>query len=235
MSIERNLIITILKLTKSGSVSYKLINKDARIPAVVSTELLKKLQNDRLVYVKNDFVEADSLCRLRLAVRAITLGADIERISGFLQWQEFESMAAVALEENGYRVEKNLRFKHAGRKWEIDIVGCKKPIAICIDCKHWHHGVYPSALRRITEAQVERTRTLADFLPSLSGKIECDSWDTVELFPAVLSLMTGSFKFYDNVPVVSVLQLQDFLHQLPAYMDSLKHFSRQLSHLSDNF
>ncbi len=235
MNIERNLIITILKLTRSGPVSYKLINKDARIPSAVSEKLLEKLQNDRLVYLRNDFVEADSLCRLELAVRAITLGADIERLSGFLQWQEFESMAAVALEKNGYSVDKNLRFKHAGRKWEIDIVGCKKPIAICIDCKHWHHGMYPSALRKITESQVERTRTLADFLPSLSGKIECASWDKVKLFPAVLSLMTGSFKFCDNVPIVPVLQLQDFLHQLPAYMNSLKHFSRQLSHLSNNF
>ena len=234
MNIERNLIITILKLTKNGPVSYKLINTDAKIPLAVCKKLLEKLQNDGFIYLKNDFVEADGLSRLRLAVRAMTLGADLEHMSGFLRWQEFENMAAVAMEKNGYYVQRNLRFGHGGRKWEIDIVGCRRPIAICVDCKHWHHGMYPSALRKIAEAQVERTLALADSLSSLSGKIGCVSWSRVKLFPAVLSLVASGFKFYDSVPIVPVLQLQDFLHQLPAHMDFLKHFSRLLIHLSND-
>lgn len=226
MTIERNLIISILKLTRDGPVSNKLVNKDAKIPQQIAEKLLRKLQNDGLVYVQKNVVEANSLQRLKLAVHAIFLGADIENVSSFLQWQEFENMAAVAFERNGYSVTKNLRFKHAGRRLEIDIVGCKKPIAICVDCKHWHRGLHPSALKRIVEEQVERTFALAESLPSLFGKIECASWDNVKLVPAVLSLVTGRFKFYDNVPIVAVLQLQDFLSQLPAYADSLKHFTK---------
>ncbi|MGC9345430.1 MAG: hypothetical protein ACP5ER_01375 [Candidatus Bathyarchaeales archaeon] len=155
------------------------------------------------------------------------LGADLERVSSFLDWKEFENIAAVAFERNGYTVNKNLRFRHAGRRWEIDIVGCKKPIVVCADCKHWHHGMYPSAIRRIVEEQVERTSALAEYLPVLAGKIECASWGRVELVPAVLSLVTARFKFYNNVPIIPVLQLQDFLSQLPAYVDLLKHFSKK--------
>jgi Holliday junction resolvase-like predicted endonuclease len=226
MSIERNLIISILKLTKNGPISNKLVNKDAKIPQQIAEKLLRKLQNDGLIYVQRSVLEANSFQRLKLAVNAILLGADIENISSFLQWQEFENFAAVAFERNSYTVKKNLRFKYAGRKWEIDIVGCKKPMVLCVDCKHWHRGLHASALKKIVEEQVQRTLALAESLPNLFDKIECASWDNVKLVPAVLTLVTGRFKFHDNVPIVAVLQLQDFLGQLPAYADSLKHFTK---------
>lgn len=224
MSIEMNLLISILKLTRNGPVLTKLVNKDARIASQIAEKLYRKLQNDGLIYFRKNIVEADSVQRLKLAVYAIKSGADIENVSSFLEWQEFEHIAALAFERNGYGIIKNLRFKHKGRKWEIDIVGCKKPLVVCIDCKHWHHGMYPSALKRIVVEQVERTSALAEVLPSLAGKIECVSWDYVMLIPAVLSLFMGRFKFYDDVPIVPVLQLQDFLSNLPAYSNSLKHF-----------
>jgi len=226
MTIERNMLMSVLKLTKDGPVSTEIVKKDAKIPSEVAEKLLRKMQNDGLIYQRKNVVETDAQQRLKLAVQAIHLGADVESVSSFLQWQEFESMAVVALRQNGYSAQKNFRFKYAGRMWEIDIVGSKKPIAICIDCKHWHRGLYPSALKRIVEEQVRRTLALAEALPNLTSKIECASWENVKLIPAVLSLVVGRFKFYDNVPVVPVLQLQDFLSQLPAYADSLKHFPK---------
>ena len=229
MNIERELIISILKLTKNGPVAIDVIRKDAKIPSAIAEDLFKKLQNDGLLYLQNKVIDVDSLKRLKLAVHAIELGGDLERVSGFLDWKEFENIAAIAFERNGYIVTRNLRFKHAGRKWEMDIVGCKKPIIVCVDCKHWHHGMYPSAIRRIVEEQVERTSALAESLPKLAEKIKCASWSIVELVPAILSLTTARFKFYNNVSIVPVLQLQDFISQLPAYADSLKHFSKRLA------
>jgi Holliday junction resolvase-like predicted endonuclease len=229
--IERDLITSILKLTVKGSVSRECINKDAKIASGIALKLLKQLQNDGMVYLRGDMIEADGSCRLKLAVKAVALGADVERISDFLRWQEFEDLAAIALERNGYIVAKNVRFKHAGRKREIDIVGCKKPLVICIDCKHWRRGMSPSALTKIAEAQVERTWALAESLPNVRLEIECAKWDKTKLVPAVLVLVTGCFKFYDKVPIVPVLQLQDFLSQLPAYVESLKYFPKEFDHL----
>jgi len=229
MNIERELIISILKVTKNGPSTIEVLIKEAKIASSIAKDLAKKLQNDGLLYLRNKLVEVDSLKRLKLAVHAIELGADVERVSGFLDWKEFENIAAIAFERNDYSVKRNLRFKHAGRRWEIDIIACKKPIVACVDCKHWHHGMYPSAIRRIVEEQVERTSALAESLPKLTEKIECTSWSRVKLVPAILSLTTVRSKFYNKVPIVSVLQLQDFISQLPAYVDSLKHFSRRLA------
>jgi Holliday junction resolvase-like predicted endonuclease len=235
MVVERDLLISLLKLTKDGPVLIEDVNKDSRIALDIVRKLLEKLQNEDMIYLQGDTVKAINNNRLRLAVKAASLGADVEQISAFLRWQEFEDIAAIALERNGYVVAKNVRFKHAGRKWEIDIVGCKKPLVICIDCKHWRHGMAPSALKRTAEAQVERTRALAASLPHVSLEIECTKWNKAKFIPTVLSLTQGRFKFYDMVPIVPVLQLQDFLSQLPAYTESLKYFSKEFDHLAHDF
>ena len=231
MSIERDLITSILKLTANGSVAREHIFKDAKVESDIALKLLRKLQNGDMVYLRSNIVEADGNCRLKLAVKAVVLGADVERVSGFLSWQEFEDIAAIALEKNGYVVTKNGHFKHGERRWEIDVVGCKKPLIICIDCKHWHHGMSPSALKKIVEAQEERTRALSESLPNISLEIECARWSKAKFVPAVLALLPGSFKFYDKVPIVPVLQLQDFINQLPAYTEALKCFPKEFDHL----
>ena len=235
MVVERDLLISLLKLTKDGPVLIEDVNKDSRIASDIVRKLLEKLQNEDMIYLQGDTIKATNDNRLRLAVKAASLGADVEHISAFLRWQEFEEIAAIALERNGYVVAKNVRFKHAGRKWEVDIVGCKKPLVICIDCKHWRHGMATSALKRTAEAQVERTRALAASLPHVSLEIECTKWNKAKFIPTVLSLTQGRFKFYDMVPIVPVLQLQDFLSQLPAYTESLKYFSKTFNHLGNDF
>ena len=114
----------------------------------LSRKLLAKLQNEGLIYLKQDSVEVESNGRLKLAVKAVSLGADVEHISNLLCWQEFEEITAFALKNNGYIVSNNVRFKNATRRWEIDVVGCKKPLVVCIDCKHWQHAIAPSALKK---------------------------------------------------------------------------------------
>ena len=229
--IERDLLISLLKLTKDKPVLIEAVKKDSKIASDIVRKLLEKLQNEGLVYLKDSAFEISSANRLRLAVKAASLGADIEHISAFFSWQEFEDIAALAFERNGYIVTKNLRFKHAGRRWEIDVVGCRKPLVLCMDCKRWLHGVKPSALKKIVEAQVERVHVLADTLPSAELKVECTKWSKAKFVPVILSLFPSSLKFYDNVPVVPVLQLQDFLMQLPAQVESVTYFVKDYTHL----
>jgi len=229
--IERDLLISLLKLTKDKPVLIEAVKKDSKIASDIIRKLLEKLQNEGLVYLKDSAFEISSANRLRLAVKAASLGADIEHISAFFSWQEFEDIAALAFERNGYIVTKNLRFKHAGRRWEIDVVGCRKPLVLCMDCKRWLHGVKPSALKKIVEAQVERVHALADTLPNAELKVECVKWNKARFVPVILSLFPSSLKFYDNVPVVPVLQLQDFLMQLPAQVESVTYFVKDYTHL----
>jgi Holliday junction resolvase-like predicted endonuclease len=235
MSLERNIVISLLKLTREGAVLIESVKKEAKIPSTVAWELLEKLQNENLLYLKTDMVEVDSTGRLKLAVKAASLGADIQNISSLLGWQEFEEIAAIALKTNGYKVYNNLRFKHGGRRNEVDVVGCRKPLVVCIDCKCWQHAIAPSALKKIVEEQAQRTHALKDVLPNAKLSLECTKWEKAKFIPAVLSLMPGAYKFYYEVPVVSVLQLRDFISQLPLYVETLKSFPKKFSLLSSDF
>jgi Holliday junction resolvase-like predicted endonuclease len=230
--IERNLLISLLKLTKNGSVLIENVKIDSRLSSDVMAGLLEKFQTQDLLKVNTNNLEVNSQNRLKIAVKAVSLGVDIEAVSSFLGWQEFESIAATALKNNGYAVWQNLRFKHAARKWEIDVVGCRKPLVICLDCKDWHHGLSASAIRRIVEAQAERARALAGALPNISIGIECAKWSKAKFVPSILALLPTKFKFYDGVPIVPVLQLQDFLNHLPLELESVKYFQKEFSHLS---
>ncbi len=232
MIVERNLLISILKLTQKGSVLIEDVKKDSRLPLDSMIGLLEKFQTQDLLKINANNLEVHSENRLKIAVKAVSVGADMEAVSSFLGWQEFEVIAATALKNNRYAVWQNLRFKYAARKWEIDVVGCRKPLVICLDCKDWHYGLSPSAIRRIVEAQVKRARALADSLPNVSIGIECAKWSQAKFVPAILALLPTRFKFCDGVPIVPVLQLQDFLNQLPLEMESLKYFKKEFTHLS---
>ncbi len=234
MSVERNLIISLLKLTKESSVLTKDIERDSRTPSATSWNLLLKLQNEGLIYLKTDNIEVDSGMRLKLAVKAATLGADMEHISNLLSWQEFEEIAAFALKTHGFTVVNNVHFKNEARKYEIDVIGCRKPLVICVDCKHWQHSIAPSSLRKIVDAQIERARVLSDSLPNKKLSLECTKWQDAKFIPAILSLLPSSFKFYYNVPIVPIFQMQEFLNQLPAYTESLKYFHKTFNSLSHN-
>ena len=231
MTVERNVLVSLLKLTQNGIALIEDVKNDTKLSGAVLKSLLGKLQSDDMLNLSRDFVKLETEDRLKLAVKAVSLGADIEAVSSHLDWQEFESIAAAALRHNGYVVYQNLRFKHLGRKWEIDVVGCRKPLVACVDCKDWHRGAAPSVMRRIVEAQANRVNALADVLPHASLKLECTKWSIARFVPIVMVLMQGSFPFSESVPVVPVLKLQDFLHQLPLEVDSLRSFQKEFVHL----
>jgi len=228
LATERDLLVSILRLTKDGPVQRELISKDARVPTQVADGLLRKLSQARLIQWKGKAVEASPHQRVKIAIQAIKLGADLERACKFLQWNEFENIAAGAFEANNFTVIKHFRFRWAGRRWEIDILGCKEPMVVCVDCKHWRRGWRRSAIIRAAESQVERTQALTEDFPSLYEEVGLANWKRATLVPVVLSLVPGPFKFYNNVPMVPILQLQNFLNELPAHITSLLHFFASL-------
>lgn len=221
MNVETQMLIAILELTSHGPVLQKTLNKHARIPEDISKKLLKTMQNNGLIYVHENVVEVDDTRRLELAVTALKSGGDVETVSHFLQWKEFEAMAAFALENNGYAVQRNLRFKHGGRRWEIDVIGTRKPLVVCIDCKHWQHKLCTATIQKIVNEQINRVYALIGTLPNLIIKIAAEPLESFKFLPVIISLIVNESKFDRGVPIVPILQLQDFLTNLPTTTGSL--------------
>jgi len=65
---------------------------------------------------------------------------------------------------------------------------------------------------------------LAEALSSLQKEINLVQWRQATLIPVVLSLVPGPLKFYKKVPIVPILQIQNFLNELLAHITALAHF-----------
>lgn len=224
MSIEKAVLLSLLELTQSGPVSRDAIAKHAKIPKETAEQELRKLSQSDFFDEHNDVIDASPNRRVRMAIQTLKLAADFERVCQLLSWKEFENIAAEALEENNYKVLRNFHLKQDSKRWEIDIIGLKKPLILCVDCKHWKRGWRTSAITKAVQAQVERTKALAEELTNYSQKAGLEEWKDATLIPIVMSLMPGPCKFLDNIPVVSVLQFQDFINELPAQVHLLKNF-----------
>lgn len=225
MTNERKLLISILKLTRTGPVAEKLIGRDAGIPAEIANEIMRKFCRRGLIQYEDNIIDVSSSQRFNIAIRALKSGADLERVGRLLEWIEFENIAAEAFEANNFQVRRRFRFKWGGRRWEIDILACREPLVACIDCKRWRRGWTRSAIAKAVEAQLERTHALAAALPALRKEIKMISWKKAVLIPVVLSLVASSLKFYMKTPIVPILQLQDFIDELPAHLGTLTHLN----------
>lgn len=230
MSVEREILLTVLKLTKTGPIDYSLVSKGARIPAQTAENLLKKLADKALIKWKGKILEASPDQRVKIAVQAIKFGADFEHTCRLLEWKEFESITTTAFEAYNYDVIRNFRFKgQNGKLWEIDLLACKQPIIASVDCKRWKHNWTRAPIIKTVEQHVERTKAFTNILPNIYTKIKLGKWNQATVIPLVLSILPSHFKFHRKTPIVPVLQLQSFLNELPAHIGSLTHFSQKLT------
>jgi len=228
MSIKTKVLISLLKLTRVGSAAEEAVAMDANVPVHVANNILKGLREIGLVECENGKIELSSNQRVKVAIHAINHGTDIEKVCKVLEWKEFENFAATAFETNNFAVKRRFRFKASGRRWEIDVLAYSEPIVVCVDCKRWRRGWGNSAVTKVAAAQAERTEALAKNLQSIQREIGLDDWTQATLFPVILSLFPGPVKFYNKVPVVPILQLQNFLDEFQGHISELTHFRANL-------
>jgi Holliday junction resolvase-like predicted endonuclease len=228
MTATSEILISILRHTNNCPVTQEAVAMDVNVPVSVTSKILENFSEIGLIEAKDKIIELSSNQRVKLAIHAINLGTDIERVCKVLEWIEFENFAAKAFEANNFTVKRRFRFKKAGRKWEIDVLAFSEPYVICVDCKRWRRGWGKAAITKIVEAQSLRTKVLAETLQSLQRRVMLDGWTHAILFPVILSLFPGPAKFFQNVPVVPILQLQNFLDELPGYIKNLTQFRATL-------
>lgn len=221
-------------MTNNTSVDIGTIVNDTKTSLSTIKSVLNKFKNNDFIVIKEKIIEANSFGRIMLSVKALELGADIENVTSLLHWKEFEGISALALERNNFLVRKNFRFTYLKKRNEIDIIGLKKPIVLCIDCKHWRKEINYSSLKNIVPNQIRRTKDLIKFLPNISTKLECASWEFGIFIPAILSLVSNRHKVYYSVPIIPILKFQDFLNQLLGNMQQIKFFKKRFKHLISN-
>ena len=189
-----------------GGVSVTDFSIVTELDEISAKELLYTLVQNGIGTWNDDLVDFDiPNDRLQTALFAINLGADVETVSEYLNWQDFESLTGIILEARDFEVTKNLIFTKP--RMEIDVIGKKMGIALLIDCKHWK-TMSKSALDEIVKKQVERVkRYVAD--------------ENMSALPVIVTLHQEEIQFIENVPIVPIMKLSSFLDEFVGNLDSL--------------
>ena len=189
-----------------GGVSVSDFSIVTELDEISAKELLYTLVQNGIGTWNDDLVDFDiPNDRLQTALFAIKLGADVESVSEYLTWQDFESITGLILEKKDFDVTKNLILTKP--RMEIDVVGTKMDIALLIDCKHWK-TMSKSALNEIVKKQVERVkRYVAD--------------ENMSALPVIVTLHQEEIQFIENVPIVPIMKLSSFLDEFIGNLDSL--------------
>ncbi len=174
---------------------------------ITAKELLYTLVQNGIGELNDDIVDFDIPSdRLQAALFAINLGADVEDVSEYLNWKDFESLTGMILEARDFEVTKNLILTKP--RMEIDVIGRKMDIALLIDCKHWKN-MSKSALDEIVKKQIERVKRFV-------------SIENMSALPVIVTLHQETIQFIGNVPIVPIMKLSSFLDEFVGNLDSLK-------------
>ena len=189
-----------------GGVSVTDFSIVTELDEISAKELLYTLVQNGIGTWNDDLVVFDiPNDRLQTALFAIKLGADVESVSEYLTWQDFESITGLILEKKDFDVTKNLILTKP--RMEIDVVGTKMDIALLIDCKHWK-TMSKSALDEIVKKQIERVkRYVTD--------------ENMSALPVIVTLHQEEVQFIENVPIVPIMKLSSFLDEFVGNLDSL--------------
>ena len=189
-----------------GGVSVTDFSIASELDEISAKEMLYTLVQNGIGVWNDDLVNFNiPNDRIQTALFAIKLGADVESVSEYLTWQDFESITGLFLQEKDFDVTKNLILTKP--RMEIDVVGTKMDIALLIDCKHWK-TMSNSALDEIVKKQVERVkRYVAD--------------ENMSALPVIVTLHQEEIQFIGNVPIVPIMKLSSFLDEFVGNLDSL--------------
>jgi hypothetical protein len=164
----------------------------------------------------------------RIVYTLLKQGKDASLILEKLDWQGFEHIISIILDENNYSVLTNVRFKDEFTKYEIDLLAFKFPYLFAIDCKR-HSTGSSSFLKSSAEKQKERVEILFEQIPIISeyliSNLNLPIKRTIFLYPMIVSWRSYSLKFYSEIPIVSYDNLSGFLQEIDEYRDAMFNLS----------
>lgn len=161
-------------------------------------KILDNLMQNGIGTFENGLVLFSENDRLRTSILAITMGAPIDEVSRFLNWQDFESLVAEILENRDFETFRNVVLTKP--RIQIDVIGIKSGIAVLIDCKHWNK-MSQSALEQAVKKQVERTKRFVS-----KEKVQA-------AISAIVTLYQQETKFIEKIPIIPIHQLDAFCEE----------------------
>jgi restriction endonuclease len=174
----------------------------------VAKSVLDYLQVNNIGYVSKKTVKFSGYDRIHVAVLALQMRGDIEQVSTYLSWKDFEKLASEVLRSFGYRTSINVRF--AKPRMEIDVVGTSSDgFTIAVDCKHWKRSNL-SSMSNFSQKQAVRAEWLIKYQKTIS-----------QVVPVMLTLHAESINFINGVPLVPIHKFRSFIMDVKGFLPEM--------------
>ncbi len=154
----------------------------------------------------------------------LTEGISLKQIVNHLNWKHFEELTAAVFSFSGYDTICNFYFVPLSdnKRLEFDVICESKESrdVFLVDCKRYKTPSQ-APIRKAADMQKERA---LQFLHAISmihsdTRLSFPKWDRYVLIPIIVTWRDHSIKFHDNVPIVSIANLIDFIVNFPEYRD----------------
>ena len=174
----------------------------------VAKSVLDYLEVNNIGSVSKNTVKFSGSDRIRAGVLALQMRRDIEQVSIYLSWKDFEKLASELLRSFGYHTRTNVRF--AKPRMEIDVVGTSSDgFTIAVDCKHWKR-ISLSSLSNFSQKQAARADRLIKYDKRIS-----------QVVPVMLTLHAESVRFIGAVPLVPIHKFRSFIMDVKSFLPEM--------------
>jgi len=211
----------LLKVEEGKSIKVDAFLEKGGVPLSVAGEVPRHAHDERLVKIIAGNIEVSDTRRLKLAVKALENGVDIEQVCKTAGWRDFEDLVALIVESNEYRTWKHFRFRMEDRIREVDVLAIKGPLMLAIECKRWRKSWKTMETRRVAENHLEKTMFLLKALPNLATRLDPVNWRVATLLPVVLTLSETPIMVEKGVPVVPIYRFKNFLSDFEGHLEEL--------------
>lgn len=195
---------------------------------------------DQLPFVKLERWNHLAIDKISFILEAMEyVRKDIQDLSKLLDFKGFESLIEEILKRNGFFTTRNYYFSDKSyyrkdtnqNRYEIDVIGFKKHLMLCIDAKQWNRKDSFSSMNKAANLQLQRAIALeknlesfSNLLQSLVGLSSCGRIKPpISIVPFIVSLEENSSRFNNqDVPLVSIYKLNSFLQELSFNMPNIR-------------
>ena len=228
LSFNEALMLALLEIKEGETVDVDALLEKCHIGLPSLTRSLNKAHENGLVTLQGRDLRVTSSQKLSLALTSLDMGIDIEEVCRAGSWQEFEQLAELVLQEEGYSTCRHFRFRSSGQSHEIDVIAMKKPLLLSVECKRWKRSWQLSGLKRIAASHLIRTQSLCQVLCEHKGKLPLSNWSSAEIHPIVLMLGETPTKVEYGVPIVPIHRFRDFFAGFDVHLTEFAAYRCQL-------
>lgn len=140
------------------------------------------------------------------ALEALKHGEEARKVAKNLSWREMEDFVAKISWLTGFVKRTNLTIIVEKRRVQIDVLAATPSLCLVIDCKRWDKQLSGKTLQKIVEKAKQRALLTRNFFQNRYRG------ESLAFFvPVVVSMHEPASRMVDNVFIVPVNSLKDFL------------------------